>query len=199
MNKLIYLLIVGISLSSCSALKFNKSTSDTGGRIKVSIDSNDNHLDLKGIINVTKDSSYYSIFGPLGIVVAKIFVEFDSIKIVNIHEKTVIFSEYRNLSEKLWNIFNSNFGLEEKQLVCSLCYLIIPDKSFRYNCKNILNVNFINYKYTKGVKSNTIRINLLDQETNYEVEIKVFPKHDIIFGSYSADSYYLFEKISINF
>lgn len=176
------------SLFSCCAVNTGRVTSS--GKIGLNLISDDTRISLNGVINVTRDSSDFNIYGPLGISLARIKVKFDSVYVVDLRNSRMYKSEYPNAGNCVYNLFNGVYSAQEQKLLASIL------KSTR-NTKfdNDRNAK-ITYSY-KGLIKKVVVVSFFTNEKEHSLKLKYVPNTKRNFKFSNLSKYSSFESSSI--
>lgn len=182
--------------AGCASTKSNRVYEGNSKSLHISFKTAEDKYNLKGLSVLNPDSSYFNIFGKLGVFemnVSRVFVFRDSVIIVDLINKKIFRSRYHNFSQSVFNFFSGNYSIKEEQFVYAICSLFLKDikknnkPEIVYNFKNKLNKSYIN-------------LNLNSNQNNYFIRVKVLSnnKNDIIPFN-NINKYSNFENISIEF
>lgn len=100
--------------------------------MNVELTSSDSEVKFNCLSYLSSDSNLINVYGPLGINVLKVFSKYDSLTIVDIHNKKRYLAKVYNASGSLQNFFIGKFGSNEKHILCTLCSLFVNGMK----CKN---------------------------------------------------------------
>lgn len=195
-NWLFTLFLIFTFLSSCSLSKKASYNVGNSKSITINFKSENDKLNLKGLSVLKPDSSYFNVFGKLGVIevnAAKVFVFNDSMVIVDLVNKVIYKAQFRNISQSIYNVFTGNYSVKEEQFVYTVCSLFLKNISKKdkpeivYNFKNKLNKSYIN-------------LQIINKQINYFIAMRVLSNNkngNIPFNYFNK--YYNFENISIEF
>jgi hypothetical protein len=191
-----YLLVCFFILAGCASTRTSQLNVGNSKSLNISLKSEHDKISLKGLSVLTKDSSYFNVYGKLGVFemnVTRIFVFGDSIVIVDLINKKIFRSRYGKMSQIIYNFFTGNYSIKEEQFVYAICSLFLKDISKK-------NKPEIDYKFTNKVKKSFIDLQLNSNQNSYFIKMKVLSnnKNDNIPFNY-INKYSNFENISIEF
>jgi hypothetical protein len=189
-----WFIILLVLFGSCRSTKSISEPAINSGKLGIDFNSSDGDYNLRGIGYFSPDSNYVNIFGPLGINLIKLKTEGDSIKIVDIQNKKVYYSVYRNVSAMLNNIFNGRFSDDEELLICAM-YLLIKNEVL---CTELfVRNNKIKYSFRIGLKKYDIFLNIRSELVHYTINVNFYRNLKISLASDDFMKYSNFESIFV--
>lgn len=186
-------IFVLVFIFACGTLKNTGARIGNNFRLNIEVVAGTDKVNLNGLAFVSKDSNFLSVYGPLGISVAKIQTKGDSLTFVDIQNKKLYKSSYRSVSSGFYNIFTGNYSSSEEVLLCRLTGLLIQNVNKNLQCNQ---GGRINYQFKSAKKRNTVYLSLGNVETNYKAKVEFSGTENTNFGNLTK--YENFETISIS-
>lgn len=188
-----FFFLIFLLLISCS---IQKKVTDPGKQFykySIQISSDDDAINVSGMFHVNPDSSFFNVYGPFGISLAKIKIKGDSIAVVDITNKLIYVAYIENLSVSVNNIIFDHFTEKEERLFYILSSLL--ENRMNGNYSRLSNNNHFKYIF-KGKNKKKIEIRIKG-DLNYLIKISYFPDLNKNY-SFSLDKYKYYKTIPIN-
>lgn len=151
--------------------------------MNVELTSSDSEIKFNCLSYLSADSNLITVYGPLGINVLKIFSKFDSLTIVDIHNKKMYLAKVYNASGSLYNFFSGNFGFNEKHLLCTLCSLFVNgmkcsnsealETMFDYRMHRMKKQRYIDCKFFTRDETYTAKFKLANDNINQSLSFSL--------------------------
>lgn len=173
MNKLGIFFFVIVIIAGCGISGKTTHVSEKAFKINIEAGEDNRTIDLKAVASFANDTSFINIFGPLGLNISKIWMNGDSIILVDLFNKKVIESVYPNASTILKNFFEGKLDKKGQIFFNSvLKYLIRASGQYQnpntsegtVDFKNGFKKKYIYLKYGSG--SNSFYANLTVRKDN---------------------------------
>jgi hypothetical protein len=164
------------------------------GKADIKVSSDGSKFNLKGIIYSTADSSFFNIFGPLGINVAKVRIDADSVFIIDTQHKRCYKSFSKDISKNVFGLFKGRFSDDMAHLVCTLFNFANRNPEAMVNCDNVNGPITFNYRASSGKLVFSLIIkNALN---SHMITFKVLPTSENV-GFFDISKYKSYEIINI--
>lgn len=188
-----FLILILLVIFSCSSLKNAGTRSYSNYRVNIEVLAGKEKVNLNGLAFVSPDSNFISIYGPLGISIAKIQTLGESFTLVDMHNKKLFKTQYHNISSGLYNIFSGKYSSSENILLCRILNLVGENLNIALNCNQ---QDGLKYQFKEGKKRKTVNFSLVGLDSHYKVKIDFSGTEKSNFGNLTK--YENFETISIS-
>lgn len=188
-----WFIIIIILFGSCRSTRLVLTPELNSGKLSIDFESSEDKFNLRGIAYFSPDSNYLNIFGPLGINLLKLKTIGDQIKIVDIQNKKIYNSVYRNVSGLMNNIFSGKFEKSEEQLVCAL-YMLIKNEVL---CSDFSGNRKMRYSFKEKAQKNDFSLNIENGASKYKIKVVFFKDTKVSNSSEGWMKYDNFETIFV--
>ncbi len=151
--------------------------------MNVELFSSESEVKFNCLSYLSTDSNLINVYGPLGINVLKVFSRYDSLIIVDIHNKKRYLAKIYNASGSLYSFFNGKFGSIEKHILCNLCSLFVSgikctnsealETMFDYRIQSKKNRQYINCKFFTREETYTAKFKLAKDNINQSLSFSM--------------------------